>query len=358
MGTLRYATSGALLGLGIGLVGPACESPSGFACGSDQECANGEIEGQCEANGFCSFPAGDCLSGQRYGSHSGPQSGQCVDLPGTTGGPAPLGGSTTEVPPPDTDPELDTGSDPDSTSLGLTGGETTGVLPSDTSEGSSTGETVDPDLVLWLEFEDSADPTIPDSSPLMSDGVCDSSVCPVTGPGAIGQGAVFDGVDDLITVPHGPHFETFDGLTVATWLWIDLPPTTHWALVTKPVGIDIQNSWELYFFTSVAAEAFLRFNMHSEGVGHIAVAPTLIPTETWVHVAATWDGALSTLWIDGEPVADVMSPTIDIDDHPIHIGADKDQGELLGYLLGALDDVRIYRRALTEDEIAAIIAAR
>ncbi len=45
-----------------------------FACDDDVNCSGG----RCEANGYCSFPADDCPSGQRYGDLSGPFSGDCV----------------------------------------------------------------------------------------------------------------------------------------------------------------------------------------------------------------------------------------------------------------------------------------
>jgi hypothetical protein len=41
-----------------------------FTCDDDTQCGNGGDAGTCEPNGSCSFPAGDCESGRRYGEHA------------------------------------------------------------------------------------------------------------------------------------------------------------------------------------------------------------------------------------------------------------------------------------------------
>jgi hypothetical protein len=58
----------------------ACGTPkSDFVCGADPECTLGAIQGQCQADGYCSFPDPGCISGQRYGEY-GPDgvAGTCV----------------------------------------------------------------------------------------------------------------------------------------------------------------------------------------------------------------------------------------------------------------------------------------
>lgn len=68
----------------------SCGGQEVFACSDDSSCP----DGQCESNGYCSFPDEDCSSGRRYGDFSGPFSGQCVmatdgatsGTPGTGGG--------------------------------------------------------------------------------------------------------------------------------------------------------------------------------------------------------------------------------------------------------------------------------
>lgn len=56
-----------LLGMCLGL---AC-GDSAFRCEDDTQCARDGLQGQCQANQFCTFPDDSCPSGQRYGSDAG-----------------------------------------------------------------------------------------------------------------------------------------------------------------------------------------------------------------------------------------------------------------------------------------------
>jgi hypothetical protein len=52
-----------------------------FTCTNDGQCVSGVVQGVCQPGGFCSFPATDCPSGQRFASPGGgPNAGQCVSV--------------------------------------------------------------------------------------------------------------------------------------------------------------------------------------------------------------------------------------------------------------------------------------
>jgi hypothetical protein len=73
---VRAVVLAGIAGLGVGL---GCALPSAFACRFDSDCANAGAAGTCEADGWCSFPDGDCESGRRYGDHAGDGlGGACV----------------------------------------------------------------------------------------------------------------------------------------------------------------------------------------------------------------------------------------------------------------------------------------
>lgn len=58
-----------------------------FACTESSQCTLDGIRGTCEDNGFCSFPDGDCESGQRYGAHASSELvDRCVPDAGASGG--------------------------------------------------------------------------------------------------------------------------------------------------------------------------------------------------------------------------------------------------------------------------------
>jgi hypothetical protein len=82
----------------------------------------------------------------------------------------------------------------------------------------------------------------------------------------------------------------------------------------------------------------------------------------WVHVAATFDGARAVLFLDGAPDAAADFAPFDASRGPAFLGARPDAGgkraKLGTGLDGRLDDVRLFRGALTEREVRELADPR
>ncbi len=355
-GYTKASLSLGVVGLAIGVVlGSACDLSLSFECTSQRECVLQDGgEGQCQPDGFCSFADTTCTSGQRYGRYSGPMSGDCVALDQEA-----TAGETTSEPSASTGLEPDPPEPEDSTSSGSQDSGSTGLAALETTdtggEPSTSGVEEQSDLVLWLDFERLGPGGTPDASPWMSEGTCGTRSCPTANAGAAGQGAQFDGNDNL-WVHNGPHFDTSEGLTVSAWIRLDAQPTSRSVIAAKPFAGGSANSWELFFGLS-AGQPKIRWGMNVEGTQHNAVGHELLPLGTWVHIAGTWDRSISRLWVDGHLIDATVSPGIDLDDHPVIIGADDDHAKdgLVGFFQGGIDELRIYRRALDQDEILSLV---
>ena len=99
----------------------------------------------------------------------------------------------------------------------------------------------------------------------------------------------------------------------------------------------------------------------SGGISFVAAPQVFVPTpvkanDAWVHVAVTFREREFLLYIDGKPIGirelDVVPPAAKRD---LLFGASP-SGR--GGMDGWLDDVRIYHRALTADEVATLAAGR
>jgi len=82
-----------------------------------------------------------------------------------------------------------------------------------------------------------------------------------------------------------------------------------------------------------------------------------LTAETWYHVALTWDGGNYAVYVNGEEKANGSYIGLDALNTVADIGNDGNTDGRTEAFNGLLDDVRIYDRALSADEISQLAAA-
>jgi hypothetical protein len=83
-----------------------------------------------------------------------------------------------------------------------------------------------------------------------------------------------------------------------------------------------------------------------------------VPTNTWTHVAATYNGTRLTIYVNGVAAGSMLvSGTTCANNEPLAVGAKNDptHGLLEAFWDGRLDEVRIYNKALTATQVAALV---
>ena len=88
---------------------------------------------------------------------------------------------------------------------------------------------------------------------------------------------------------------------------------------------------------------------------HAGTATRLTPN-VWHHLAATYDGSVLRMYVDGVQVGTLNAPgnIANTTGGVLEIGGDALWGE---FWSGGIDDVRIYNRALSATEITALMNA-
>jgi hypothetical protein len=180
--------------------------------------------------------------------------------------------------------------------------------------------------------------------------------CPTPVPGHHGQGYQFNGTTDCIDIPDHGQLDP-ERFTLAVWATqahdgATAPALTH---IAKQLGAGVNDSWELEagpnfgeaFFTSDAPDFLMLYSPDHA-----------VEADRWYHLAATWDGVTKRLYIDGVLSVEAAAPAPGAyDTSDAHIGCDSDNGSLSQYYAGILDEIELYDRALSADEIA-LLAAR
>jgi hypothetical protein len=159
----------------------------------------------------------------------------------------------------------------------------------------------------------------------------------------------FNGQDNYISIEDNPQLR-MSSVTMALWVtFLDLP-TNQRNLISKPVGTWNYDSYVLWY--QYDGMSFHIGNIEGSGqVTHYNWIPEL---EQWYFMACTYDEVtqMQTIYINGQEVASGFTvPIIGWDEHPVLIGVESDIEQLVYWHYGKLDDILIYNKALTPQEI-------
>jgi hypothetical protein len=194
--------------------------------------------------------------------------------------------------------------------------------------------------------------------------------------GAVGPDALaFDGVDDHVSFGD-PAALDLRGFTLEAWVRWDgpgvaistgrggvpdaVPILTHGVAQSEANrdGSTLDMNW----FLGVDASSGVLVADMEEGAGapapgknHPVSGSTVVTDGAWHHVAATYDGVTWGLFVDGRSDASLVvnrPVRFDSKQHAGLAAALTSSGARRGALRGALDEVRVWNRARTADEIA------
>jgi len=171
------------------------------------------------------------------------------------------------------------------------------------------------------------------------------------------SGAVtMDGVNDFITLPALE--VTGQAFSIAAWVKnTSFPTGVAQAFVDKGTNSTEQGTYWLIGQANSEGQNRLRFRLRTGTTTTTLTASTgTLPTNTWYHVAATFDGSRMRLYLNGNEVGSIaktgwLARGTGV---ALNIGRAPDG---TSYLRGAIDDVRIYNSALTKYEVSQVIAA-
>src|SRR6185503_1333269 len=179
---------------------------------------------------------------------------------------------------------------------------------------------------------------------------------PVWTPGMVGTYSLsLNGTTQYASVPDDASLDLTNQITIAGWIKPGRVATQD--LVKKAINGGT-NGYELSLASSTSAfpqKVFFRINQGTSADTYRVNSTTLYPIDgnTWMHVAATFDGTNLKIYINGqlEGTTSAAGQTISTNSLALGLGAQSDGQRMYQ---GALDDVRIYNRALTLAEIQAL----
>lgn len=208
---------------------------------------------------------------------------------------------------------------------------------------------VAPALALYLTFDADEGDAIKDLSLHQNNGRIIGA--PKLVDGIFGSALELNGASDSIEVPHDASLNVDQNLTLE--MWVKFAPDAA-AATANHVGIE-KGAWEAGEYSLYAnytpGDGFAMQIMDLGACGDANsenLGPDMRDGE-WHHIAGTWDGNTISLYADGElSLAFECGGSIATNKKSVFIGARTGSER---FLKGAVDEVRIYTRTLSEAEI-------
>lgn len=214
--------------------------------------------------------------------------------------------------------------------------------------GDKTDYALSQGLVGHWKLDETSGTTATDSSGNGKDGSMngglDAGNDSVIGPMATGLS--FDGTDDQIVIPDDPIFDMSSALTLSVWAKITDASNVN-SMIHKYGGGD--SAYKLFYDSGN-----LTFALSADGTSGTAssIDYAMSPDPNiWYHFAATYDGTTMRLYLDSVEIgSQAHAGGIFNSSLPIRLG----QNYYANNYEGHMDDARIYDRALSAGEVAAL----
>jgi hypothetical protein len=218
-----------------------------------------------------------------------------------------------------------------------------------------------PNMVSWWSGEGNASDIIGSNNGALQGGA-------TFAPGKVGQGFSFNGVDAYVSIPDSPSVSITGQISIDTWIKPNsVSGPTAQAIVSKYntacpfFGVEQRSYW-----FGVLPGGSIRFCVYSGGPDQYHCIDTIDPiaANVFTHVAATFNPATQgiKIYINGlEAPASLVPGSVTVDsifdsDTPVEIGrvfCATDHN----YFSGLIDEVELFNRELTANEIDSIFKA-
>lgn len=199
----------------------------------------------------------------------------------------------------------------------------------------------------WRMNENYGEVLVQDISGFSNNGTWNGNSTNNVTSGRFGNALLFDGVNDYVSISNADNLNISSAITIEAW--INPIEAKNSGIVAKRLETGSENvNYNLYFSSD---------NKIGFYNGTLPTVNTIntIPLNVWSHIAVTITGTTLKFFINGALDSTQTMGLGATNAHPFLIGSD---GFLSEYFNGAIDEVRIYDRALSQDEINASYDAR
>jgi hypothetical protein len=238
------------------------------------------------------------------------------------------------------------------------------TAPTDTGPGDTdlgdAGTVSLQDCILLMHMDEPswmAPGDVKDSSGQGNHGTAQQTATTSPDGGKFGGAGYFDG-NGYVVVPNAPSLQPTTALTYTAWVYPTMLMPNTWpypGVIAKRISYTQSVAFTMFIWNYNAMFADIPGGRYNTEAG--------LANDQWYHLAIVYDGnaGKATLYINGEPDPPFTAdPTFEPNDADLTI-AYLPQGapplDPNGFFIGKIDEVAIWRRALSESEIRALAHA-
>jgi len=200
-------------------------------------------------------------------------------------------------------------------------------------------------LVAWWAAEGNANDNVGTNNGALNGGVTYAS-------GEVGQAFKFSGTNSYVAVPSSPNLKFSNTFTVEAWINYNSTGGNE-TIVTKGQDANTAMDWQVAIHGGHLYSDIFVSGVQSPGTFNTALVPG-----TWYHVAVTYDGSNLRGYVNGALDGTVgYTGTLRTTDYALRIGAYAPVSGDTEFFSGKVDELSLYNRALSSNEVAAIYNA-
>ena len=211
-------------------------------------------------------------------------------------------------------------------------------------------------LVLMMNFDNKSalgenETYVVDVSKNTNDGINNGSTW--TSSGKYNGAFDFNGVNNTITSPHSQSLNFTNSNEFSFSVWVNTNTITaagKFAGVISKGAYETSDEWEVILNldnTGPSAIGAIGF-----GVNRAYVYSSPLVVGEWTHISGNFNGTRAKLFINNELVATTATTTYVPSTSPFYIGRMHPSGYHTAFWDGKIDEVRIWNRSLSVDEIS------
>jgi hypothetical protein len=211
-------------------------------------------------------------------------------------------------------------------------------------------------LVGWWPFNGNAN----DESGNGNNGTVNGAILTSDRNGNVNSAYYFDGVNDFIQISNNPSLEPSNSITIAAWVFIETNPSDNFpAIISKEAGI--YPGYVSYALICGNAglnqlgDPGMQVTTNTVGYHWTGVTGASLLNQ-WVFVTGVYNGSYMNIYHNGNLATSIpVSGTIQYQNYLLTIARSMaNSTSVFSYFNGKIDDISIYNRALSQQEITSL----